>query len=135
MYRNVLVPIAFDDDDKVDASLQAARALGEADGRVTLLHVVEHVPAYAVQYVPDDLVKATLEGIHAELDRLAAMVPGGEGVVVEGHSGRTILDYAREHANDCIIVASHRPEMQDYLLGSTAAQVVRHADCTVVVIR
>ena len=36
---------------------------------------------------------------------------------------------------DLIIVASHRPGLQDYFLGSTAAKVVRHAKCSVLVIR
>jgi len=55
--------------------------------------------------------------------------------IVEGHSGRTILDYAENHQADCIVVASHRPGLQDYLLGSTAARVVRHASCAVHVVR
>jgi nucleotide-binding universal stress UspA family protein len=56
-------------------------------------------------------------------------------VVIEGHSGRSILDHAAENDVDCIIIASHRPGMQDYFLGSTAAQVVRHATCAVHVVR
>lgn len=135
MYRNILVPISFDDDHKVAAALAAARALADADGQVTLLHVVEHVPAYAMHYIPQDLVAATREGLLAELSSLAEGLPGGQGAVVEGHAGRTILDEAAERGADCIIVASHRPGMQDYLLGSTAAQVVRHAACTVMVVR
>jgi len=34
---------------------------------------------------------------------------------------------------DLIIVGSHKPGLQDYLLGSTAARVVRHAMCSVLV--
>lgn len=135
MYKNILVPISFEDDTKVESALEAARALADTGGRVTLLHVVEHVPAYAMHYVPDDLVDATRAGLLAELERLSADLPGGQGAVVEGHAGRTILDHAAETGADCIIVASHRPGMQDYLLGSTAAQVVRHATCAVMVVR
>lgn len=57
------------------------------------------------------------------------------GVVVEGHSGRTILDYAEETGSDLIVIASHRPGMGDMLMGSTATQVVRHAKCAVHVLR
>ena len=56
-------------------------------------------------------------------------------VVVDGHSARTILDYAEEHGVDCIVMASHRPDITDYFLGSTAARVVRHAACAVHVLR
>ena len=60
------------------------------------------------------------------------------GVAVEvriGHPYRTILDVADEKGADLIIIASHQPGLQDYLLGSTAAKVVRHAKCSVLVVR
>jgi nucleotide-binding universal stress UspA family protein len=34
-----------------------------------------------------------------------------------------------------IVMASHRPELKDYLLGPNAARVVRHAECSVLVVR
>ncbi|WP_068117479.1 universal stress protein [Tropicimonas marinistellae] len=135
MYKNILVPISFEDDGKIKAALDVARALAADGAAVTLMHVVEQVPAYAIHYIPEDLVSATREGLKAELDRLAAGLPGGHGLLIEGHAGRAILDAAGDLAADCIIIASHRPGMQDYLLGSTAAQVVRHATCAVMVLR
>ena len=36
---------------------------------------------------------------------------------------------------DLIVMASHRPELKDYLIGPNAARVVRHADCSVQVVR
>ena len=66
---------------------------------------------------------------------LAAGVPGAGAVLVDGHSGRTILDYAEAKSSDLIVIASHRPGMADMLIGSTAAQVVRHATCAVHVLR
>ena len=62
-------------------------------------------------------------------------MPNAKGVVVDGHSGRTILDWAGDNDVSCIVIASHRPGMQNLLLGSTATQVVRHAKCAVHVIR
>ncbi len=32
-------------------------------------------------------------------------------------------------------LTAHRPEMDDYLLGSHAARVVRHAPCSVFIVR
>lgn len=135
MFSNILVPISFEDDAKVTVACDAARALAGAGASVTLMHVVDPVPAYAIHYIPDDLAEATRAGLKAELDRLAADLPGGRGLLVEGHAGRVILDEATRIGADCIVVASHRPGMQDYLLGSTAAQVVRHAACAVMVVR
>ncbi len=83
---------------------------------------------------PEYLTEAR-RAIQDELNILAAKLPNAKGVVVEGHSGRTILDWAETNKPDLIIMASHRPGMQDLLLGSTATHVVRHASCAVHVVR
>ncbi|MFV2033769.1 MAG: universal stress protein, partial [Halocynthiibacter sp.] len=48
---------------------------------------------------------------------------------------KTILTTADAIGCDLIVMASHRPEMQDYLLGPNAARVVRHANQSVFVVR
>ena len=60
----------------------------------------------------------------------AALALSGCEWVVMNPSG----DVARQQA-DLIIIASHKPGFQDYFLGSTAAKVVRHAPCSVLVVR
>ncbi|WP_417719335.1 universal stress protein [Salipiger sp.] len=135
MYKSVLVPIAFDDDAKAEAALAVARLLAGDDGDITLLHVMEHVPGYAITYMPPDYIAQSRAAVQEELDSMAATLGHGRGVVVDGHSGRTILDYAEETGSDLIVIASHRPGMADMLIGSTATQVVRHAKCAVHVLR
>jgi nucleotide-binding universal stress UspA family protein len=46
-----------------------------------------------------------------------------------------ILGVAAEAEADLVVVGSHRPAMKDYLLGTNAARVVRHARCSVLVAR
>jgi Universal stress protein family len=46
-----------------------------------------------------------------------------------------ILGVAEEAEADLVVVGSHRPAMKDYLLGTNAARVVRHARCSVLVAR
>lgn len=135
MYHNILVPISFDEDRDVSGPLKLAGILAAQGAKITLLHVVEQIPGYAISYMPPDYLAGTRKAIQAELDKLASTLPGAEGVLVEGHSGRGILDWATENTPDLIIIASHRPGMQDLLLGSTATQVVRHAPCAVHVVR
>ncbi len=48
---------------------------------------------------------------------------------------RRIIDEAKQWDADVIVMASHRPEMEDYLLGSNAARVVRYAECSVHIVR
>ncbi|WP_299351845.1 universal stress protein [uncultured Shimia sp.] len=135
MYDHVLVPVSFDDDRNATQSLEIARKMVSASGRITLLHVMEQIPSYAVNYVPEGFHDNAKVAIAASMDAMAGDIGNAESVVVEGHSGRTILDWAEENGPDLIVIASHRPGLQDYFLGSTASQVVRHAQCSVHVLR
>ena len=48
---------------------------------------------------------------------------------------REILAQAKEDKSDLIVIGCHRPDLADYLLGPNAARVVRHASCSVFVVR
>jgi universal stress protein F len=135
MYKHILVAVDFDEAHDPEPSLRVARILADKDARVSILHVQEEVPSYVLSYMPPDIEDNLKAEFKARLDGLAAKIEGGQGVLVWGHSGRTILDWAEANAVDCIVIASHRPGLQDYLLGSTAGRVVRHARCAVHVMR
>jgi xylitol oxidase len=60
---------------------------------------------------------------------------GVEAITALGSPGSEILALAARLKADAIIVGSHKPGVSDYLIGSTAARVARHANCTVVVDR
>ncbi len=126
--------MSFEADRNAREAMDIAQALRTETGSITLLHVMEHLPQYATEYLPPDHLEKARSDISNGLSALAEDVENAELVVVEGHSARTILDYADENGVDCIVIASHRPGMQDYFLGSTAARVVRHAKCAVHVV-
>ncbi len=135
MYKNILVPIALDHDRDVAAALAAARTLAAGGGSITALTVVEAVPAYIAAELPEGQASRNTEAALAQLKTDLGTAPDITAVAVSGHSARTIIDYAEGHGVDCIVIASHRPGLQDYFLGSTAARVVRHAPCAVHVVR
>lgn len=135
MYSNILVPIALDHDHSVAPSLDIARRLLSEGGRITALHVMELVPGYAAQYLPEGHLEHRQEDMEAALRTAIGADSGIECIVVSGHAGRAITDWAEDHDVDCIVIASHRPGLQDYFLGSTAARVVRHAQSAVHVLR
>ncbi|UWQ90438.1 universal stress protein [Rhodobacteraceae bacterium M382] len=135
MYNNILVPISFDADRDAKKALEVAQTLCGEGGKITALHVIEHLPEYSSDLLPENHLEVAKAVIG---EKLKPIVDGTEGAsieIVEGHSGRTILDFGISHDIDCIVIASHRPGLQDYLLGSTAARVVRHASCAVHVVR
>ena len=73
--------------------------------------------------------------------------PGGPGPGGQPHPGRIsfavasggvyheLLREAEDWGADLVVVGSHRPVMSDYLLGSNAKTIVRHAQCSVLVVR
>lgn len=135
MYSNILVPVIFDAEHSPDAALNVAKAISAKGARVTILHVIEELPSYATRYVADDFIEKSRIDLKKRLTEIAAEVPGGEATVITGHSSRSILEWAETHGTDCIIVSSHKPGVQDYFLGGTAARVVRYAQCAVHVVR
>jgi len=135
MYKNILVPVSFEADRNAQGAMAVAKALSAEGATITCLHVMEQLPKYATEYLPADHMDKAKADVIEGLKTLIEGVENATTLVVEGHSSRTILSHAESNEVDLIIVASHRPEMADYLLGSTAAKVVRHANCAVHVLR
>lgn len=135
MYTNILIPVVFDPDTTPDAAIAVAKELRAEGAKVTFLHVIEELPGYATSYIALDYIEQTRNEVTERITEYAAMIDGADPVVVHGHSARTILSWAEDNAVDCIIVSSHKPGVQDYFLGGTAARVVRYAQCAVHVIR
>lgn len=135
MYRNILVPIAVDHGHNSAEAINIAEKLKTEDGRITVLSVVEQVPPYISQYLPKGQIEKNMKDAEIALKADLGGVKGVSVDVISGFAGAAIVDYAVEMEVDLIVVASHRPGLQDYFLGSTAARVVRHAPCSVHVVR
>ncbi len=137
MYDRILLPISLEAerDANLETAFAAARALANPGAELTVLHVMETLPAYAVLDVPGDLLEVTRNRLSASLKEAAKGLPGARAILISGHTGRSILDYAEEKNVDCIIVGAHQPNLQDFLLGSTASSVVQNAKCAVLVVR
>ena len=58
-----------------------------------------------------------------------------KSIVRHGNVYESILEVAGEIGCDLIVIGAHRPDLRDYLLGPNAARVVRHATCSVLVVR
>lgn len=133
MYRHVVVGIAPDHRAGTETAKKVARLLA-GRGKVTLMSVVHDIPVIAEGYIDAGQIEQIREEVAQALAREAAEI-GAESEVVIGHAGRTLVDRAEELGADCIVVASHRPGLSDYFLGSTASYVARHAKCSVHVVR
>jgi len=84
-----------------------------------------------------DKVESAKKDLKALLDK-SEVDSNTKNINIEVRKGRSyssILDSADDNAVDLIIINSHKPGLEDYLLGSTAAKVARHAKCAVLIER
>lgn len=137
MYKNILVPIDPAHGDDQIAALRMAAHLGEdSNTTITALTVIEPVPAHVRAELPDEFREPKVS--ETAMARLRSLVgPNSEvrTIIRRGRPAHEIIEYARAENVDCIVLASHRPGFGDYFLGSNAARVVRHAPCSVHVMR
>jgi universal stress protein F len=136
MYSKIIVPVDMGQIEKGAKILAKAKLLLSEGGSIVLVNITDSLPGYLSIEVPADFVERNAA---EALERLKALdAESGthaELVVKIGAPASEILAVAEEHNADLIIVASHRPNLSNYLLGATADRVVRHAKCSVLVDR
>ena len=141
MYENVLLTVDLNDESSWKKALPMAVKICQASGAV--LNVVTVIPDFGLSAVgsffPQDYQEKSLAKAEGDLsDFIGKHVPSQVEVrqtVGYGSVYEEILRIAGETECDLIVISSHRPELKDYLLGPNAARVVRHANCSVLVIR
>ena len=136
MYKSILLPIDLSEMQRGKMMIDVAQKLATKDTKIRLLNVVVDIPAFVAAEVPNDVIKTAMKTAKESLEALVrAAGLKADSEVRSGTPGPTILASADECGADLIIVGSHKPGLQDYFLGSTAARVVRHAQCSVLVMR
>jgi len=144
MYNSILVPIDISEIDlthQVIPFVQAHAVMNTA--RVHFLTVIPSLPYYSTLGLAYSVEMPKMKEIQqealAKLDELAKefKLPAEkvQTHAVTGSPKDQILKLADSINADLIIIASHRPDISTYLLGSNAAAVVRHAKCPVLVVR
>lgn len=140
MFKKILVPIDVSQSDSGAAGLKAAAELGgKAGAELVLLNVTSPVPNLVAVQLPSNYMDAAQESARKALEELASRVGLKSGSyeiqTAQGGAYDEILSAAKSSGADLIVVASHQPGLSDYLLGSTAGKIVRHATCSVLVVR
>lgn len=140
MFKTILVALDLEHSEHNRYILGAVKIIASANGAdVHLLSVVAAAPAIVSQYLHENYEQMAAGQAKKELAELAAELGLGTGeascLIRFGTVYEEILAAAEIVKADLIITGSHKPNVSDYLLGSNAASVVRHADCSVLVVR
>lgn len=141
MYKEILLAVDLNQAESQIKAVRAAVACAKAFG--ARLHVMTVVPDFGMSivasYFPEGYEEKALENARQALHAFVGEnVPENlpvQHIVAHGSIYQEILDCAEEAEADLIVMASHRPELEDYLIGPNASRVVRHADCSVLVVR
>ncbi|PHQ68885.1 MAG: universal stress protein UspA [Sneathiella sp.] len=141
MYKHILLAIDLEDAHSWEKPVNTASEYAKAFG--STLHVVTVVPDFGMSIVgsffPADYEKKMMETITQKLHAFASEhVPDGinvQHIVALGSIYAEILRVAAKIKPDLIVMGTHRPNMQDYLIGPNAARVSRHALCSVLIVR
>lgn len=135
-YNSILVPIDYSDSSLRAA--QIARTLTD-DEKITLVHVTLHIDLYVPSH---NWVSDILPESHGErVQRLRTWRDennlGNVNVRIEGGDpGMEVCRVAAELDAPLIVVPSHgRHGLKRIVLGSVAERIIRHCDCSVLVLR
>ena len=140
MYKRIVLAVDLAEPTPIPkGQTQAVELAKMGGGELRLVNVQPVIPATFMEYVPVDFdveqaerakeaLNAILASIELPSERKSAATRAG-GIYHE------LLQEASEWNADLIVVGSHRPVMSDYLLGSNAKTIVRHAQCSVLVVR
>lgn len=141
MYKDILVTVDLDHDLSWKKAIPVAIRQAQAFG--ARLHVLTVVPTVGMsmvgQFFPKGYEKKLLDAYNERLHQFVSEhIPSDlkvQHIVGQGTVYEVILKMAKKTDCDLIVIGAHRPELKDYLLGPNAARVVRHADCSVMVVR
>lgn len=149
MSVKVLAPIDITDAETTKKVLEAAVAQTNATNGT--LHVMTVVPdivsgldwRYAIRgetggSAEFDMSKVVNECLERLNEIVSEQTPDGmaaETIARHGTVYEQVLKVAEEIDADQIVIGAHRPGLGDFLLGPNTARIVRHATCSVNVIR
>ena len=140
MFKNILVPVDIGEVDVAKPGFDEAVELAKLGGAaLRLIHVRSPVPYAMNEYIPAEYYDTDEKAVLNALENLAAKLdlPKGRVTVIApfGSVYDEVLKEAARMSADLIVLGSHRPNWSTYLIGSNAANIVRHAKCSVLVMR
>ena len=141
MYENILFSVDLEHTAEAEKALKIA--IDEARRSKAKLTVMTVAPGFGMPIVASFFDEQTVANALKEVARHLRQyvddnIPNDintNAIVVEGNPAELILKQARTDDVDLIVIASHNSQVENLLLGSCAAKVVRHSQCNVTVVK
>jgi len=140
MYKTILAAIDLEHGEHTQKIVDATKDLAKVYGaEACLLTVVPAGPAVVSQFLAENYESLASAELEEKLDAMGADLTSAgvkcSSMVRFGTIYEEVLAAAEKISADLIVVGSHKPNAAGFLLGSNASRVVRHAVCSVFVVR
>lgn len=140
MFKKLLIPVDLTEPDLTKQALDEALVIARgADAQLRLVNVQSLVPVAFIDYIPPNFDEELRAAAEQEIAEAAAKIDYPRDRITTsvrfGAVYPEVLAEAEDWGADLIVLSSHRPAMSTYLLGSNAKTIVRHAKCSVLVVR
>ena len=133
------VTLALDGTEDPIETASQIRELGlPLNTKISLVSIIEHPPLLDLQEQYDtQLVATTTTGLETLAEQLKPALPMIETYVLEKvHIGEGIERFVKENKTDIVVVRDKgRSAISRFLLGSVSRFVLRHAECSVLVLK
>ena len=138
--KHILMPVDLAFNNVVEREVTMALKLLADDGVIDMLFVDDTAShrRMALTAVSDRLAEkhnTTELALQAMLDAVVPERHRGGCIIRNGTVFDEVVAQAKQSNADAIVMASAKPKFRSYLLGSNAAKIVRHAPCSVFVVR
>ncbi|WP_114765764.1 universal stress protein [Vibrio rhodolitus] len=138
--KRILMPVDLVYPDVVKKEVDMALKLIDEQGVIDMLYVdeakVHHsmVPtasgsAFSEQH------KSAFDSVQTMLEMYVPKQHRGKAIVRNGVVFDEVVLQAKRSEVDAIVMASAKPKLRSYFLGSNAAKIVRHSHCSVFVVK
>ncbi|SFT48607.1 universal stress protein G [Kosakonia arachidis] len=142
MYQTIIMPVDVFEMELSDKAVRHAEFLAQREGVIHLLHVLPSSASMSLHRFAADLRRFEEHLQQEAQNRLDTMKTHFS---IESSRVRThvrfgnvrdvVNELAEELLADMVVIASRNPSITTHLLGSNAANIVRHAHIPVLVVR
>lgn len=143
MYQHILLALEFDDHAS-ELLRKAYTVARDNNAKLCVLHAVDFIPLDSNDpsglSLPAALPEQLIDKAQTQLTALFTANPAPETLelishVTLGGARHSIIEHAREHDIDLILVGHHKPHGFGHLLGHLDESVVHHAPCDVLAVK
>jgi len=137
MYKRILAPVDIEHPDRIEKALRSAADLASHYGADLVLVGVTGTEPSAIAHEPKEYGEKLAQFAEAAGKRLGHPM---RSEMIRAHDLTVELDAAISHkaseiGADLIVMASHKPGVMEYVIGSNAGHVAQHAPISVFVVR